>query len=270
MYKLIPPFLTKNRLHIFFNVLLSTPMYFIHFIIFNSPLFYTIYNKQFNINIFIFSYLICGIFQGIINTLLYYISDVLFFNKFIDISKWKKTIFYDIIIYNTDSTYLYILGSIVYLSLLIIPKSIQWTLVHPRYNIIIIQLFLLFIVHDLIFYLIHYNIHKINYLKILHIKLHHDCPFDIISSRCALATDGFEGLIRDLYSISIATYIISFFIHNFYAYNWLLYYTFYSFWSMYLHTGVNIYHKIHHISDFNSNYGLYYISDYIMGTINLK
>jgi len=268
---LIPNFLSYERILNFKNNLIKEPMYLLHFILFNSPVLYQIYKNKFEMKIFIFSYLIGGIFQGFINTFLYYLSDKYFFGKEIDIKKWSSTSFYNLVIYNTDSLYLYVLGSMVYISLSILPESIKWTLKYPGLENCIYQFLYLFLLHDILFTIIHYTVHKITYLRTSHIKLHHECPFEIGSSRCAIATEGVEGLIRDLYSATIPTYIIGILgIGNFYAYTWILYYSLYSFWAMYIHTGVNNYHKIHHLNNSSSNYGLYYITDYLIGTLKLK
>lgn len=267
---IIPNFLRYERLSNFINSVFITSEYLAHFILVNSPVLYTIHNNNFNINTFLFSYLVCGIFQGVINSVLYYVSDILFFGKPIDVGEWKKTVFYNLVVYNTDATYLYVIGAMSYTSLTVIPNPIKWTLVYPGYKTMMLQLFYLFILHDMFFTFIHYWVHKIKYYRLNHLKWHHECPFHIGSSRCAIATEGVEGLLRDLYSATIPTYIISYFSSPFYGYTWLVYYSVYSFWAMYIHTGVNLYHKLHHTKNSNRNYGLYYISDYIMGTLELK
>ena len=266
---LYPNFLRLERLTDFKNILLKTPEYLFHFLIVNSPIAYTLYNNTFNINIFCVAYLGCGILQGIINSILYYVSDILFFGKQIDINLWKKTNFYNLSVYNTDATYLYVIGAMAYTSLTIVPESMRWTISYPGYWIILLQIFNLFILHDVFFTFIHYFVHKIKYFRIPHLKWHHDCPFDIGSSRCATATEGIEGLFRDLYSAFIPTYIISYCGIPFSCYTWIIYYSLYSFWAMYIHTGVNIYHKIHHSANYNLNYGIYYITDYLIGTLVL-
>lgn len=264
-------FLQYDRFLNFLQKVTTTPIYMFHFILFNSPLFYTIINNTFDWNSFLFSYIGCGIVQGgVINAYLYYLSDVLFHGKQLDIEKWKKTVFYDLVIYNGDSTYIYTLGSMAYMSLKTVPVSIRWTLEYPDTNAIFLQLCMLFVLHDFFFYGIHYYVHKIQYLRMQHLKWHHDCPFDIGSSRCAIATEGFEGLLRDIYSAVIPTYIISYCGLPFYGYNWLFYYSVYSFWAMYIHTGVNVYHKLHHSVNSSRNYGLYYLSDAILGTLDLR
>ena len=40
--------------------------------------------------------------------------------------------------------------------------------------------------------------------------------------------------------------------------------------AMYVHTGVNTYHALHHGKKPNRNYGLYYITDFVFGTLDLK
>jgi len=269
MHNIVPGFLTIERLSNFNNKLLTTTEYFTHFLLVNSPLIYTIYTNQFNTQIFLFSYFLCGFFQGFINTVLYYISDILFFGKLVDVNEWKKTKFYEIVVYNTDATYLYVIGAMAYTSYTVVPKSLQWTLEYPGYTISSLQLIYLFFLHDIFFYIIHFGVHKIRCLRIPHLKWHHECPFEIGNSRCAIATEGSEGLLRDLYSATIPTYIISYFHGPFYGYNWILYYSFYSFWAMYIHTGKNKYHLIHHSNNSFSNYGLYYLSDFLMGTLKL-
>ncbi len=264
-------FLRYERFSQFSKKLITTPPYIGNFIILNTPLIYTIVNKTFDWNTFLFSYIGCGIIQGgIINAYLYYISDVFFYGKPLDIEKWKKTEFYELVIYNGDSTYIYGLGAMAYSSLKILPTGIRWTLEYTNIHSMIIQLFLLFILHDFFFYFIHYYVHKFKYFRIQHLKWHHECPFDIGSSRCAIATEGFEGLLRDIYSATLPTYIISYCGLPFYGYNWILYYSLYSLWAMYIHTGVNVYHRLHHNANSRNNYGLYYISDYVFGTLDLK
>jgi hypothetical protein len=267
---LLPNFLKYERLMNFKDSLFSQPMYMSHFALFNIPLFYTIYNNTFDIYVFAFSYFTCGILQGVINSILYYVSDILFFGKPINTDEWKATKFYDLVVYNTDATYLYVIGSMAYSSMTVIPEKMQWTLVYPGFTISILQLLQLCVLHDIFFTFIHYTVHKIESLRISHLKWHHECPFHIGSSRCAIATEGIEGLFRDLYSATIPTYIISFFGQPFYGYNWLLYYSVYSFWAMYIHTGVNVYHKLHHMENSRRNFGLYYISDYVLGTLVLN
>lgn len=267
---IIPNFLKYETIKNFVNTMFSHNVYILHFVVFNSPLIYTIYNNTFNLNIFIFSYLGCGLFQGIINTFLYYISDICFFGKIIDVEEWKKTNFYNLVIYNTTSTYLYILGSSAYISLTTVPEYMRWKLIKPSTNQLLLQFSLLIILHDIFFTLIHYIIHRVKYLRLNHLKWHHECPFNIGNSRCAIATEGVEGLIRDLYSAIIPTYIIGMCGIPFYGYIWILYYSLYSFWAMYIHTGVNIYHNLHHTSNSSRNYGLYYICDYFLGTLDLK
>jgi sterol desaturase/sphingolipid hydroxylase (fatty acid hydroxylase superfamily) len=207
---------------------------------------------------------------GVINAYLYHLSDILFYGKPLDIEKWKKTQFYELVIYNGDSTYMYTLGGMAYMSLKTFPECIRWTLEFPGMTPVLLQLFLLFIMHDFFFYGIHYYVHKLPKYRVLHLKWHHECPFDVGSSRCALATEGYEGLLRDLYSATIPTYIISFCGYPFYGYIWIFYYSIYSFWAMYVHTGVNVYHNLHHSINSSRNYGLYYISDYVFGTLDCR
>lgn len=267
---LIPNFLRPTRILTCVRTIFTTPEYIMHFLLFNSPVIYTLYNNTFDTSIFLFSYLGCGILQGTINSILYHISDIVFYGKEIDIQKWKNTIFYDLVIYNSDSTYLYSLGAIAYSSFTIVPKKMQWTLIFPGYSKIFLQLFYLFILHDVFFTFIHYLVHKIKKFRTLHLKWHHECPFDIGTSRCSVATEGFEGLLRDIYSAVIPTYIIGLFTGGFYGYSWIFYYSVYSFWAMYIHTGVNLYHQLHHTENSSRNYGLYYMSDYILGTLDLE
>jgi sterol desaturase/sphingolipid hydroxylase (fatty acid hydroxylase superfamily) len=207
---------------------------------------------------------------GVINAYSYHLSDILFYGKPLDIEKWKKTQFYELVIYNGDSTYMYTLGGMAYMSLKTFPECIRWTLEFPGMTPVLLQLFLLFIMHDFFFYGIHYYVHKLPKYRVLHLKWHHECPFDVGSSRCALATEGYEGLLRDLYSATIPTYIISFCGYPFYGYIWIFYYSIYSFWAMYVHTGVNVYHNLHHSINSSRNYGLYYISDYVFGTLDCR
>jgi len=86
------------------------PEYLFPVILLNLPVVYTLVTEQVDARMFAFSYVLCGIFQGYINSGLYYISDIVFTGKVIDDDEWKKNRFYDNVIHNTDSTYLYALG----------------------------------------------------------------------------------------------------------------------------------------------------------------
>lgn len=218
----------------------------------------------------VFSYLFCGVIQGFINTALYSICDWCFFGKEIDIQKWSQTVMYKDVVFNTDSTYLYILGGIAYISVKLLPEQIRWSLDYPGYQICLLQLLLLSLMHDFFFALVHYILHKVSFLRLPHFKFHHDCSFEVGSSRCAIASEGGEALFRDLLSATVPTYIIGLLSFNFYGYLWVLYYSAYSFWAMYVHTGVNTYHALHHGKKQNRNYGLYYITDFVFGTLDLK
>jgi hypothetical protein len=268
--KILPGFLQPERLSVFSHTLVTDMGFLSFFVFFNAPLAYTIYNNTFDMNIFIATYIGFGIGQGIINTCLYYVSDVCFFGKKIDIDSFKKTIFYEYITLNLDTVYLYLLGAITYTASTVVPESIRWTFIFPGYKYIFLQIFLVSILHDIFFTLIHYVVHKIPYLRLTHMKIHHDCPFDIVNSRCAISATGEEALIRDLYSAVLPTYIVGYFGMPFYAPSWILYYSVYSLWAMYVHSGVNIYHRIHHSKTPNVNYGLYYITDYLIGTLVLE
>lgn len=265
----IAPFLTKERLSNWASSAISNKEYLGLFLVLNGPMFYSIYNNTFNINTFLFSYLFCGIFQGIINNYLYHVCDVLFHGKPINVAEWKATRFYENVIFNTDSVYLYILGATVYMSLTSVPDSMKWTLTSFGYTDVIAQMTAMVLLHDFFFAFFHYIIHKVPFLRAKHITYHHDCPFDIGSSRCTIASEGAEALVRDLYSSVIPTYIMSYCGMPFNAYLWVPYYTLYSFWALYVHTGVNKYHNLHHTNNSNRNYGLYYITDYLMGTLDL-
>jgi len=268
--KYTPPFLQIDRITDLLNHLFSTPDYLLLFIILNGSLPYTLYNNTFDTSIFVYCYLFCGIIQGFINNFLYYASDILFFGKPVDAEVWKKTDFYKIVVNNSDAIYLYLLGAVTYTSLTTLPESIRWTMVYPGYKSICLQVLLVTILHDIFFALIHYTIHKVKYFRIPHLKWHHECPFNIGNSRCALSSLGEEALLRDLYSGIIPTYILGYFGLPFYGHIWIYYYSFYSFWAMYSHSGANIYHNLHHSKNPNLNYGLYYITDYFMGTLVLK
>ena len=265
----IAPFLTRDRLSTFFQTAISRQNYIGLFVILNTPLLYTIYNNTFDLYTVIFCYLYCGIFQGIINTFLYKVSDVFFHGKPIDMEAWKATRFYKHVIFNTDSVYLYILGATTYMALTVLPESIKWTYAPIGYTEIIAQLGIVAVLHDVLFTLFHYIIHKVPSLRVKHLKYHHDCPLELGSSRCTVASDGIEALVRDLYSSFIPTLIIGCFGMPFNSYLWVPYYSFYSLWAMYVHTGVNKYHRLHHTTNSSRNYGLYYITDYLVGTLDL-
>jgi hypothetical protein len=89
--KIIPGFLQPERLSNFSHNLVTDFDYLITFFILNTPLVYTIYNNIFDMRIFINAYIVCGIIQGIIISMLYFTSDMLFFGKKIDIEAFKKT-----------------------------------------------------------------------------------------------------------------------------------------------------------------------------------
>jgi sterol desaturase/sphingolipid hydroxylase (fatty acid hydroxylase superfamily) len=268
--KLVPGFLQKERLSNFSHEVMNEYGFLSFFLVFNTPLAYTIYNSTFDIRKFLTAYVVCGIGQGFINTGLYFVSDLLFFGKKVDTDALKKTVFYEYISLNLDTIYLYLLGATTYTALTVVPQSIRWTMDFPGYKQMVFQIVCVAILNDVFFSLIHYVIHKIPYLRISHMKLHHDCPFDIANSRCAVSATGVEALVRDLYSAILPTYIVGYFGMPFYVYSWLLYYSIYSFWAMYVHSGVNVYHRIHHSKTPNLNYGLYYITDYFMGTLVLE
>jgi len=266
----IAPFLTGERLSNWVVNAITQKEYLGMFLLLNSPVFYTLYNNTFDINIFMFSYLFCGIFQGIINSGLYHVSDALFHGKSVNVTEWKATRFYENVIFNTDSVYLYIMGATVYTALSVVPDSLKWTFAPFQYSDSLIQLATLAVLHDILFTSIHFIIHKVPFLRAKHISYHHDCPFEVGSSRCTVASEGLEALIRDLYSSVLPAYIMSYCGMPFNAYLWLPYYTLYSFWAMYVHTGANKYHALHHTKNSNRNYGLYYLTDYVMGTLQLK
>ena len=120
------------------------------------------------------------------------------------------------------------------------------------------------------FALVLYILHKVSFLRLPHFKFHHDCSFEVGSSRCAIASEGGEALFRDLLSATVPTYIIGLLSFNFYGYLWVLYCSFYSFWAMYVHTGVHRYHALHHGIKPHRNYGLYYITDFFHWNAGLK
>ena len=145
----------------------------------------------------------------------------------------------------------------------------KWVFTAPGVVETIFQLLLVALLHDIFFTFIHYVVHKVPSLRISHLRWHHECPFDVGSSRCALASEGIELAVRDLYSVIVPTYIMGYCGMPFNGHLWVPYYSLYSLWTMYVHTGVNKYHRLHYESNPNRNYGLYYITDYFMGTLNL-
>ena len=267
--KVIPNFLHLERITNLMTYTISSYETILFFAVLNSPLAYTIYNNTFNFDIFVVSYLVCGILQGVIATFLYYIVDILIVGKPLDVENWKKTKFYQVVTYNLDATYIYILGASTYTALTVVPESIRWTLVYPGYKSIMLQVLLIAILHDFFFTTIHYAIHKIPYFRVIHIQIHHKCPFEIGSSRCAISSIGLEALVRDLFSLIIPTYIIGYFGLPFYGHIWIFYYSLYILWAMYSHTGLDVYHTLHHSKNPELNYGLYFITDYFMGTLVL-
>ena len=236
----------------------------------NSPLLYHIYTNQIDYTIFIYSYIGCGLVQGSINHHLYQLSDILFFGKPIDLKLWKSNPFYELATFNAQISYANTIGCNVYNALTIMPKPVQWTIMFPGWTIIVKQVAAVALLHDFFFTMSHIIIHKIPYLRTPHMKLHHDCPFNIGSSRCAVAGDSSEVAVRDLYSLFVSCYLCYYFTGSpFYAYLWMPYYSAYSFWAMYVHTGVNVYHGLHHGNRPNRNYGLYYVTDFLIGTLDL-
>jgi len=264
----LPEFLSIPRLHRYYNNICQ-PHCLSAAILLNLPTIYTLCSNRFDAHIFVFSYFLCGIFQGCINSGLYYISDIAFSGKVIDEDEWKKNRFYDNVIYNTDTTYFYALGSMAYFSCVVVPDTLRWSFDFPGYASVAIQFFYVILFHDLFFTTMHYGVHKIPPLRTVHIKMHNECPFRIAGGRCAIATESFEGIFLDLYSATFATYIIGYLFQPFYGYLWIPYYSAYSFWSMYIHTGKNKYHLIHHTTTPYSNYGLYYFTDYLIGTLDI-
>ena len=260
---IIPGFLLPYRIFNYINIFLTDKYHFFGFILLNSPLLYSIYNKTFTYNAFMYSYLLCGVLQGIVNNYLYTLSDYIFHKKSVDLKEWSIQSIYKQVTLVSDVTYLYGIGSMTYMSIVVIPEPYRWNFMYPGIFNIMKQLSMLIAIHDFIFYGVHYIVHKIPSLRHSHMKIHHECPFEIGSSRCALASNESEAFVRDLLSAIVSTYFI-----NFYAHIWILYYTFYSFWAMYLHTGANKYHLLHHSKKSMRNYGLYYLSDYVFNTLD--
>ena len=166
--------------------------------------------------------------------------------KDIDIQKRSQTAMYQDVFFNTDSTYLYILGGIAYISVRLLPEQIRWSLDYPGYRICLLQLLLLSYAW-FFFAIVQYLLHKVRlFLRLSHFKFHHDCSFEVGSSRCAIASEGGEALLRDLLSAIAPTYIIGTFGINFYGYLLVSYYSAYFFFAKYAHTGVSTYHALHH------------------------
>jgi sterol desaturase/sphingolipid hydroxylase (fatty acid hydroxylase superfamily) len=265
----VAPFLTKERLSKKIDHLKNDYEYGLNIFLLNIPLLYTIIYGTFNINIFLFSYLFTGLFQGCVTSLLYKICDSLYSTKTTDFNEWKKSTFYDNVTLNFDSAYLYAIGASVYGALTFIPSCIRWELKSITLYDACIQLCLLALLHDVFFTLTHYIIHKVPILRQSHIELHHKCPIDIASSRCTYSSSGLEALFRDLYTAFIPTFLMGYLGLTFNAYVWAPYYTMYTYWSLYIHTGHNIYHTLHHSKRSTRNYGIYYITDYLIGTLEL-
>ncbi len=265
----IAPFLTVDRLSKKVEHIKNDYEYALNILILNTPLLYTLYYSTFDINIFLFSYLCTGLFQGCITTLLYKVCDSLYSTKTTDFNEWKKTPFYNNVILNFDSAYLYAIGSSVYGSLMCLPSSIKWNIEKISLYDACIQLCILGLLHDIFFTFVHYIIHKVPILKESHFELHHKCPIHIGSSRCTYSSSGLEALFRDMYTAFIPTFVMGYFGLPFNAYIWMPYYTIYTFWSLYIHTGHNVYHNLHHSKKSTRNYGIYYITDYLIGTLEL-
>lgn len=271
MVKLDSYFLTPNRLYAWVSSVIEDPLPNLSLILlFNSPLAYSLYTNTLDPYMVAYSYLFCGLFQGAVIGCLYYVSDVFFAGRDINTEEWKKNPLYKTIMLNTDSTYIYILGAASYNSLTAVPQSMQWTFVFPGYKELALQVAGVVILHDILFTFIHYVVHKVGHLRKDHLKWHHECPLEVGSSRCALAATGVEALARDLYSAIIPTYILGACGLPFYAPLWVPYYSAYSLWAMYIHTGLNTYHRLHHTKNSNRNYGLYYLTDYVLGTLELR
>ena len=259
----IPGFLTPTRIYNYVEKVLTDPWHFYGIFFVNAPLIYSIYNNTFTFNAFCYSYLLCGVGQGVINNYLYILSDYAFHEKPPNLQAWLKLPISKQVILLSDATYLYAIGSMVYMSSVTIPEPYRWNYTYPGIYSIMQQLFMIMIIHDFVFYGIHYIVHKIPYLRHSHMKLHHECPFEIGGGRCILAANESEGFVRDLFSAIVSTYFV-----NFYGHAWMLYYTCYSLWAMYIHTGANKYHLLHHSNRPMRNYGLYYLSDYVFNTLD--
>lgn len=262
---MLPRFLTASGVKNVFLRILEDPKRILLLFMMVAPPFI-----DFDIHRVAFSYLFCGVIQGLINSAFYPICDRCFFGKEIDIKQWSQTVMYKDAVFNTDSAYLYILGGIAYISVKFLPEQIRWSLDYPGYQVCLLQLLMIFIMHDILFTLVHYVVHKVSFLRVSHFKFHHDCPFEVANSRCTVASEGGEALVRDLLTAVVPTYILGALSINFYGYLWVLYYSIYSFWALYVHTGVNRYHALHHGIKPHRNYGLYYITDFFIGTLDLK
>jgi sterol desaturase/sphingolipid hydroxylase (fatty acid hydroxylase superfamily) len=262
---MLPRFLTASGVKNVLVTVFKDPKRVLFFFIMVAPPFINL-----DIHKVIFSYLFCGVSQGLINTALYSICDRCFFGKEIDIKQWSQTKMYKDVVFNTDATYIYVLGGFAYISVQFLPEPIRWSFDYPGYKNCLLQLLLIAIMHDIFFTIVHIVVHKVSFWRESHIKLHHDCPFEVGNSRCAIAAEAEEALVRDLLTALVPTYIVGALCSNFYGYLWVLYYSVYTFWAMYVHTGVNRYHALHHGIKPHRNYGLYYITDFFIGTLDLK
>jgi hypothetical protein len=129
----IAPFLTKERLSKKIDHINNDYEYGLNIFVLNIPLLYTIVYGTFDTNIFLFSYLFTGLFQGCITSLFYKICDSLYSTKTTNFNEWKTTKFYDNVVLNFDSAYLYAVGSSVYGALTFVPSCIRWEIKSINY-----------------------------------------------------------------------------------------------------------------------------------------
>lgn len=235
-----------------------------------APILFQMYSGSLEYYTLAYCFLGCGFGQGIINHYMYLISDNYLADGKIDMQEWKRTKYYDLATFNSDITYLYVLGSVTYTSFAAVPEVIRWTWIYPGVNSCLLQILLISVLHDLNFYAVHYLVHRVKPWRISHLELHHGCPLHIGSSRCAVSSDSVESLVRDLLTLVFATYTLKIININFYGHLWIAYYTLYSLWAFHSHTGNDIYHSLHHSNRPDRNYGLYGLSDYLAGTLDLK
>ena len=152
---------------------------------------------------------------------------------------------------------------LIWLSSLFGSRFMGWKHEWSDWRINIIHLFIMMIGVDIGFYFVHYLFHTIPYLQKKH-AYHHDCDMKTVGSLCTLDDDYFEAFLRDYLPVVLSSFLC----YDFHIYTYNLFYIIYTWWAFYIHSTLNTYHSNHH-KYYNCNYGVFYITDYIMGSIQL-
>jgi hypothetical protein len=248
----------------FIKQTIKNPKNVVTVLLLNYGLLYTLYNHTFDKDAFVFSYLYCGIGQGFINAFLHAMLDYIQGNH-LDTSEWKQDKYIKYVDYSKGAAYMVAIPGLVYNSLTIMPRL--WSFDFPGWSAVLFQGTYSILFFDLIFYMVHYTIHKIPKFRIPHLKIHHGCDVKKYAGHCTIAGEPLESLIRDLLTVYIPTHCIPGGI--FYAWLWVPYYSMYSWWALYVHSGRNNYHTLHHTKHPDQNFGLFYLWDYLFRTLTL-